>query len=85
MRRPGWSEDDRQAALAWQAEQALKCPGCGHWLDETTSEDGSDWEPHVVRCRACEARDLRREDDQREFQGRGTAGLLYTAREVTRG
>lgn len=46
-----------QAALAWQAEQRLICPGCNHPRDETMAPDAEgayDAEPWV--CFACQAK-----------------------------
>ena len=52
-----WTEPDRIAALAWQAEQALRCAGCGHPLDETMSPEAEGaWRARALRCHACAAR-----------------------------
>ena len=56
-----WSDDDRLAALAWDAErkrrEADACPGCGGSLVETTDPANEDrWEGQVVRCHRCKAR-----------------------------
>lgn len=47
-------------ALAWQAEQDVKCSGCGLPRDETMA-DGADrlhWQVHGRVCAACEAREV---------------------------
>ena len=52
-----WSEADRLLAQALTLHDKDICPGgCGHYLDETSTEDG--WhEVHTIRCDACAARD----------------------------
>jgi hypothetical protein len=41
--------------LAWQANEASKCSGCGRYRDESMNEDGPDYHATPLRCRACEA------------------------------
>lgn len=43
----GWSQDDQDAALAWQADQAQRCPRCGTHPDDPAGEASK----HV--CRGC--------------------------------
>ncbi len=43
----GWSQADQDAALAWQADQAQRCPRCGTHEDEDPGEAVK----HV--CRGC--------------------------------
>lgn len=51
-----WTQEDRNESLAWQAEQADKCPGCGDRLSETTDEDADDaYKGHLLRCHKCRA------------------------------
>jgi len=52
--------EDVDAALEWQAYQALSCSGCGQPKHESFSPAGPDYEVTALRCRACEARDTRR-------------------------
>jgi hypothetical protein len=52
-----WSEGDQWAALEWQADQAQKCSGCGHRLNETMGPGTEDkWNAEVSgHCDACRA------------------------------
>lgn len=53
-----WSDDDITAALAWVADEADRCSGCGHHRDESMAvgqDQAYDAEPIV--CHACAARD----------------------------
>lgn len=66
---------DRAKALAWQLEQALICPGCGHPLDETTDPEAEGaYSADKVRCHACHAKGMRAETTG-EHDDRH--GLLY--------
>lgn len=59
---PQWTRDDRLFALAWQAEQAEKCSGCGRrWGETTDPESVEDYEVTTVTCHACAERDRARE------------------------
>jgi len=66
--------------LAWQQARKLKCPGCGHWLDESRDIDHEDcWDAAVTTCHACAA--VRRELARFEKEG-VTEGLYASARHV---
>lgn len=73
-----WVDSDVEAALAWQEEQALLCPGCHHPLDETTAAD-LDLIAEPVVCKRCRvtgrAAEQWREDE-------GGPGVLFTVRET---
>lgn len=47
--------------MAWKAEQALLCPGCGEPRDETMADERAgpvpDYNARSLRCRACHARE----------------------------
>ena len=52
-----WAGHDRDAAIAWQIEQNLACPGCGHPRDESTSRANQfAYRATPVRCHACKAK-----------------------------
>jgi hypothetical protein len=52
---PEWTDDDRLAALEWQAAQSRRCV-CGENLDESLSPDNEQAYRAVgVRCHACAA------------------------------
>jgi hypothetical protein len=57
---PEWKLDDLRAALDWQAEQALICPGCGQFRDESMQheETAPYYEVTSMRCHACAASQL---------------------------
>ncbi len=66
-------------ALAWQAEQELLCPGCGHPLDETTDPHLMRlWEATSKQCHACETKRLRVAAVESELQA--TPGAASTFR-----
>lgn len=59
-----WTEHDRSLAVALTLHEATLCSGCGHPVEESTSEDadpssrGSQWHyeaPPPHRCHACTA------------------------------
>lgn len=55
---PDWSDEDVQAALAWQADEESRCPGCGLPRDETFDiERANAWDAEPMACNACLARD----------------------------
>lgn len=43
----GWPQEDQDAALAWQAHEAERCPGCGRHPDDPPTH------PHVEICPSC--------------------------------
>lgn len=52
----GWPQDDQDAALAWQAREATRCPGCGsHEADWDPDAGGSRtaWAADVHICQGC--------------------------------
>ena len=50
-----WHPDDQQAALAWQADQAQRCPSCGT-ADWEWEEDPLAYRTDVWVCRGCNMR-----------------------------
>lgn len=75
-----WSEVDRKLAQALTLHDKDVCPGgCGHYLDETSTEDG--WhEAHTLVCDACAARDkYNAELSKNDSRVPGT--LVYVTRE----
>lgn len=54
-----WTDDDISAAMAWMADDADRCPGCGHHRDESMDIDhaGNFYDAEPVTCHACAARD----------------------------
>jgi hypothetical protein len=70
-----FTDDDQDKALAWQAEQASLCGGCGLPLAETTDPANEyAYETEALRCFACRAKHRLADD----FKGGGgeTGGLL---------
>lgn len=47
-----WPDESQQAALAWQAHEAHRCPGCGTHRDEWT-EDGRPRQAHHFAEEIC--------------------------------
>ena len=59
---PQWTRDDRLFALAWQAEEADKCPGCrGLWSETTDPEAFEDYEATSRTCHRCAEKDRLKE------------------------
>lgn len=53
-----WSQEDRDAALTWQAEQGRRCPSCGTHPDDWDPERGGRrhaYKPDVEQCEGCSA------------------------------
>ena len=52
-----WSDEDRWAALDWQAEQDRRCSGCGQDLEQTLGPGSFDkWNAEVSgHCDGCRA------------------------------
>ena len=48
----GWSQDDQDAALTWQAHESRRCGSCGTHPGEWTHRDS--WVAEPVRCKGCE-------------------------------
>lgn len=78
-----WTAEDREWALAWQAEQDLVCPGCGLPRDETmvNEEDAPFYEVVSLACHACKARDLAARDAAENNGGKSPPGRFYTVKE----
>ena len=55
---PLFLPDDTEYALAWQDDQAAKCPGgCGQYMDECLDPASEEqWTAAAVRCHACRSR-----------------------------
>lgn len=47
-----WSEDDQQAALAWQSHEARRCSGCGTHPDDW-AEDRHAFHAEAYQCSGC--------------------------------
>ena len=70
-----WPEDDQQAALAWQAREQARCPGCGtHEEDWDPEQDGSRnaYTAVAVVCQGCV--ELQRMQDNPEIRN-GVRGV----------
>jgi hypothetical protein len=83
-----WLGSDRAAALEWQAEDDLKCGGCGKPRDETMVSDefveaglAPDYVADMWRCRACEATGAKKKAVEEEGGEMGS-GLYFIPREV---
>lgn len=59
-----WSEEDRSKVFAFAMEKSLVCTSCGtagwQW-DLTQGGDPVAYEPVLVRCEGCAAKDVARE------------------------
>lgn len=80
-----WLPEDQTVALAWQEEQALACPGCGHPRDESTDEANKQaYAATVSVCHACTAKELRMNAIAKapDVTPMSTAGLFVGARRV---
>jgi hypothetical protein len=68
--------------LAWQAEQQLKCPGCGLSREDTMAVEADDaYAAEPIRCHACAARDRASKSFAQGGEGMAagdTAGLYFT-------
>lgn len=56
----GWTQDDRDKALAWQELQRQTCRGCGTRAEEWDPAQGGDRTAYVfdvVVCAGCEQRE----------------------------
>lgn len=75
---PLWTEEDRAAALEWQAYQKSLCPGCKRPRTESFDVAMDDhYDVHAFQCHACYARDRRAYNRQREQEGRPMFGQYY--------
>lgn len=63
-----WLDEDRSYALAWQAEDADRCSGCGHPMTETLDPANEEaYVGHAVVCHSCRAIEVKTQTvDQRE-------------------
>ena len=53
-----WTDEDRALALEWQAEQRLRCPGCGQPRDESVGIHADEaYEAKARTCHGCAALD----------------------------
>lgn len=56
---PEWTTDDRDLALAWQADSDDRCPGCGQPRHEAWSAEAEGtYHDRLLdlRCHACKAK-----------------------------
>jgi hypothetical protein len=75
---PLWSEDDRRAALEWQAYKKALCPGCNRPRSESFAVEMFDhYDVTPLVCHACAARDQRAHNEYRENNGRPLHGRFY--------
>lgn len=83
VQRPGeplWLPDDIDVALAYFAEKAMECPGCGRSRDETMDPQAEGrFRAKSMRCFACQAQQV--EADRFAKQNGDTRGLLYAIEE----
>ena len=82
---PHWLPEDTQAALEWDAWRRSKCSGCGQPLAECMGDgpDAVEYEPEIVTCFACKAR-----DEARRSWAEGdndTAGVKFGVRPAEEG
>lgn len=71
-----WTDEDRELALEWQAEQRLRCPGCGQPRDESVGKHGFEaYEAKARTCHGCAALDEAQTKADRENLDR--AGLHF--------
>jgi hypothetical protein len=77
-----FTEEDMQDLLYWQAQDALKCSGCGGFTDETMQPGrDDDYAAELVVCHKCAAGN--RADRQfRSDPHAVTDGLKVRVREV---
>lgn len=76
---PVWTEEDTEAALAWQAIQDSTCGGCGNPLAESMNPDNeSGYRVTRLVCHGCRAREHAARDDQ-DTTNADTAGRRYLA------
>lgn len=70
-----WTEQDMADHLGWQAEQALRCSGCGGFVDETMDPANAEaYDAEMVVCHRCAAGD-RTERAFMQQKNPDTAGL----------
>jgi hypothetical protein len=76
-----WTAEDIDLALEWQAENRLRCGGCGHPLDESADpKNMRHYQAEEMTCFGCMVTELRRK--ALSDQDRDTAGLHVYARKV---
>lgn len=76
-----WSIDDLRWALDWQAEQDIKCPGCGSPRDETMvdEDDAPLYDVIDLVCWRCRASGLAAQDAAESNGGKSPPGRYQTA------
>ncbi len=83
---PTWTDDDRAKALAWQADRADHCSGCGQRQSDWRDEKGKElvdppFELVETLCPACAVLEERQAEDQ-ESKKRPRPGLKLAFRRV---
>lgn len=64
-----WSEDDQQAALAWQSRDAARCKDCGTHAEDWDPEQGGSRDAYHVVIRECQGCvELQRTHDNPQLQ-----------------
>jgi len=68
-----WRDDDRQAALAWQARESRRCRDCGTFPEDWDPEQGGSrtaYKAEADQCQGCvDLQRLRDDPDLRELRG----------------
>ena len=65
---PEWDEIDQALVLAHLANEDLRCPGCGGYLDQTMSTDFG-WRVDEPVCHRCSAHQRHREAHPKPKRG----------------
>jgi ribosome-binding protein aMBF1 (putative translation factor) len=79
-----FTEDDMRDALEWQTQDAMKCGGCGGFIDETMAVGADDnYEAELLVCHKC-ATGERAERHFRADPNAVTDGLKRLTRDVGR-
>jgi hypothetical protein len=76
-----WNDDDRHAALAWQARESHRCRGCGTFAEDWDPARGGAhdaYKAEAVECQGCI--DLQRLRDDPDLQNRRGIHLRLTQR-----
>jgi hypothetical protein len=76
-----WHPDDQQAALAWQSDEAQRCPHCGtaEWEWEA---DRDAYTPEVRVCRGCHRRQAEEKNTRDLAQQMGGVYVRLVPREA---
>lgn len=78
-----WDDDDQDAALAWQAHEAGRCPSCGTHPDEWTESLGGHRDAYhgeLVICPGCQQLDATRSNHEKGAGKMPGAHVILRAR-----